>query len=188
MSLDYQHTAAAEKQKNRQRNLLVLCTGNSARSIMAEAIFNHLWHRYFHAFSAGSRPTGQVNPLALERIGQFGLNPSVYRSKSWQEFTSPDSPEVDILLTVCDNAAREVCPLLPVDALHVHWGLTDPAAVAGGIEQARKAFAHCFETIRSRVEALSALPLDLYSNQRVAALMAQYAQGDAVQVSSPGAY
>jgi arsenate reductase (thioredoxin) len=181
MSPGNSQTAVTDMPAIRRRNLLVLCTGNSARSIMAEAIFNHTGKRYFHAYSAGSSPTGQVNPLALAHIDQLGMNGSAFRSKSWQEFTAPDAPEVDIVLTVCDNAAREVCPLLSDDVLHVHWGLSDPASVAGGIEQARKAFELCFEAIKSRVEVLAALPLDLYSTKRIAALMALYAPDNALE-------
>ncbi|MEJ2453587.1 MAG: arsenate reductase ArsC [Candidatus Thiodiazotropha sp.] len=160
-----------------KRNLLVLCTGNSARSIMAEAVFNHFAGRYFKAFSAGSTPTGRVNPLALECIARFSEETSSYRSKDWREFASPDAPTLDLLLTVCDNAAKEVCPLLPGNLPHVHWGFADPTAVNGDIEQARGAFDHCFNAIRSRVEALIHLPLDLYSTKRLARLMEGYAPG-----------
>ncbi|MEJ2396127.1 MAG: arsenate reductase ArsC [Candidatus Thiodiazotropha sp.] len=161
----------------RRRNLLVLCTGNSARSIMAEAIFNQIGRQYFHTFSAGSRPLGQVNKLALECIEQHGLNGGLFRSKSWREFTAPDSPEIDIVLTVCDNAAREVCPQFSGTVLQVHWGLPDPAGVAGGIEQARSAFLECFDTILLRVKALTSVPLERYSTEKIASLMQQFAQG-----------
>jgi arsenate reductase (thioredoxin) len=161
----------------RRRNLLVLCTGNSARSIMAEAIFNQIGRQYFHTFSAGSKPLGHVNQFALECVEQLGLNGELFRSKSWREFTTPDSPKIDIVLTVCDSAAREVCAQFSGTVPQVHWGLTDPAGVAGGIEQARNAFMECFDTILLRVKALTSIPLERYSTERIASLMQQFAQG-----------
>jgi arsenate reductase len=158
--------------------ILVLCTGNSARSVMAEAIFNHFGRGHFQAFSAGSRPTGKVNPLALERIREQGLSASDYRSKSWLEFTTDDSPPLDILLTVCDSAAAEVCPSFPGDSVHIHWGLPDPAAVTDDPERARAAFNACFETLRSRVEALASLPLKEYGKLEVAHAMTRIAATD----------
>ncbi len=177
MQWDSQAEKAYARGAGRKRNLLVLCTGNSARSIMAEAIFNHLAGRYFQAFSAGSAPTGQVNPLALECIARFGDAASTYHSKDWREFTTPYAPSIDLLLTVCDNAANEVCPLLSGELPHVHWGFADPAAVNGGIERAREAFDHCFNAIKRSVDALTLLPLDLYSDRRLARLMKGYAPG-----------
>jgi arsenate reductase len=153
----------------------VLCTGNSARSVMAEAIFNHFGGGHFQAFSAGSRPTGKVNPLALERIREQGLSAADYRSKSWLEFTTDDSPPLDILLTVCDGAAAEVCPAFPGDSVHIHWGLPDPAAVTDDPEHARAAFNACFETLRSRVEALVSLPLKEYGKRELAHAMTRIA-------------
>lgn len=135
--------------------VLVLCTGNSARSIMAEAIFNSVGAPLFRAFSAGSRPTGRVNPLALEQISRLSFSEeSVIRSKSWDEFTKPGSPEFDLVLTVCDNAASEACPAFSGDYQHVHWSFPDPAGSSDDVELERKAFARCFETMKARVQTL----------------------------------
>ncbi|WP_275099689.1 arsenate reductase ArsC [Sedimenticola hydrogenitrophicus] len=166
--------------------ILVLCTGNSARSVMAEAIFNHFGGGHFQAFSAGSRPTGKVNPLALERIREQGLSAEDYRSKSWLEFTTEDSRPLDILLTVCDSAAAEVCPAFPGDSVHIHWGLPDPAAVTDDPGHARAAFASCFETLRSRVETLVSLPLQEYGKQELAHAMTRIAARESSAVDLEG--
>jgi len=142
-----------------QLKLLVLCTGNSARSIMAEAIFNSLGARCFHAWSAGSHPVGQVHPLALEQLRRLRLPPSMeVRSKSWQEFTTPDAPPIDLVLTVCANAAAEVCPRFAGRYQHIHWGFADPADTCGTLAAQRHAFSTCFAEIQRRVAALVALP------------------------------
>jgi arsenate reductase (thioredoxin) len=141
-------------------NILVLCTGNSARSILAEALFNTLGAGRFKAYSAGSHPTGRVNPFALEQLRGLGYPIEELRSKSWDEFAQPGSPQLDFIVTVCDNAAGEVCPLWPGKPVTAHWGFPDPAAVEGSDEQKRAAFAETLQQIRNRVQMFLSLPLE----------------------------
>ena len=140
-------------------NILVLCTGNSARSIMAEALFNVLGEGRFHAFSAGSQPTGRVHPMAIENCHAIGYPAEHVRSKSWDEFAVPGAPEMDFVITVCDNAANEVCPVWPGHPATAHWGFADPAAVTGDAAEQRRAFGTVFAQIRRRVEVFASLPL-----------------------------
>lgn len=133
--------------------LLVLCTGNSARSIIAEELFNRLLGDHIQAFSAGSHPTGRVNPLAMEQLSEWSGN-EVPRSKSWDEFLSPGAVPLDIVLTVCGNAGQ-VCPQFPGTPLRVHWGLADPAAVEGSEALKRGAFAECHDILRERIRNLA---------------------------------
>ena len=121
-------------------NVLFLCTGNSARSILAEGLLRGLGGDRFQAYSAGSTPKGEVHPLALATLGSFSLPADGYRSKSWDEFAQPGSPNMDFIITVCDNAAGEVCPVWPGQPMTAHWGIADPAAVEGSEEARRKAF------------------------------------------------
>jgi arsenate reductase len=155
-------------------SVLVLCTGNSARSIMAEALFNALGQPHFRAWSAGSHPTGGVNPLALEQLARLETDIVNYRSKDWQQFAQPDAPAIDFVITVCGNADAEPCPAFVGDYEKIHWGLPDPAAIRD-VDQARSAFRQCFEVFRSRIESLLALPLDDYDKQQLAAAMRQLA-------------
>ena len=141
-------------------NVLFLCTGNSARSIMAEVLLNHLGKGRFHAFSAGSHPAGQVNPAALELLRARGLPIDALRSKSWDEFAQAGAPRMDFVITVCDKAGGEQCPFWPGQPMTAHWGFEDPAAVQGGGEARRKIFEKVFIEIARRVELLLALPLD----------------------------
>ncbi len=146
-------TAAEDHQPDEDSRLsvLVVCTGNSARSIMAEALFNSVGAALFVAHSAGSKPLGRVNPLALAQIGRLESLPGGYRSKSWLEFTRPIAPKFDVILTVCANAQAEACPIFAGNYQHVHWGLPDPAAVTEGVDAAYQAFAVCFAELRARV-------------------------------------
>lgn len=133
-------------------NILVLCTGNSARSIMAEALFNSLGSHYFKAWSAGSHPTGKVNPYALEKIAALGYAANDVSSQSWHEFEQEHAPNFDIVMTVCGNAAAEDCPVFQGDWSHVHWGLPDPANAEALPEVLRTEFAACFDILKQRIE------------------------------------
>jgi len=139
--------------------VLVLCTGNSARSILAEALINHRGAGRFRAYSAGSHPTGRVNPFAVATLQRFGLPTEGLRSKSWNEFAGPRSPRLDFIFTVCDNAAGEVCPLWPGQPITAHWGVPDPAAVEGTDEWKLQAFEDTFRILERRVSRFVDLPL-----------------------------
>lgn len=141
-------------------NILFLCTGNSARSIMAEALMNHLSRGRFRAYSAGSHAVGQVNPFALELLRRKGLAVDTLRSKHWDEFAQPDAPQMDFVITVCDKAAGEVCPVWPGQPMTAHWGFEDPAAAQGTDEAKRKVFEKVYIEIARRIELMLALPLD----------------------------
>jgi arsenate reductase (thioredoxin) len=138
-------------------NVLFLCTGNSARSIMAEALLNHLAGDRFKGFSAGSFPKGQVHPLALETLAANHLPTGGYRSKSWDEFAAPGAPTMDFIFTVCDQAAAEVCPMWPGHPTTAHWGIPDPAAVTGSDEVRRRAFREAFLALQRRIELFANL-------------------------------
>ena len=140
-------------------NVLFLCTGNSARSIMAEAIMNKKGFPTFTAYSAGSHPKGQINPAALRQIELAKLPRNGLRSKDWSEFARPEAPKLDLVFTVCDNAAKEVCPVWPGQPITAHWGIPDPAAVEGTPEQVQHAFLEAFTVLDRRISLLLALPL-----------------------------
>jgi arsenate reductase (thioredoxin) len=140
-------------------NVLFLCTGNSARSILAEALLNQKGRPNFTAFSAGSQPTGRVNPYALKQLESARLPTTGLRSKSWHEFAKPAAPHLDFVFTVCDSAASEVCPVWPGQPMTAHWGIPDPAAVAGTPEQIERAFRDAFITLERRIGLFLSLPL-----------------------------
>jgi arsenate reductase (thioredoxin) len=141
-------------------NVLFLCTGNSARSIMAETIMNHKGSPRFTAFSAGSHPSGAVRSEALRQLERAHISTAGLRSKSWDEFARPAAPKLDFVFTVCDNAAREVCPIWPGQPMTAHWGVPDPAAVQGTPEQIAKAFRDAFFLLDRRISLFLCLPLD----------------------------
>jgi arsenate reductase len=140
-------------------NVLFLCTGNSARSIMAEAIMNHKGRPNFTAYSAGSHPSGKVRPEAIKELESARLPTNGLRSKSWDEFAKPDAPRLDFVFTVCDNAAKEVCPFWPGQPMTAHWGVPDPASVQGTKEQVEKAFRDAFFMLDRRISLFLSLPL-----------------------------
>lgn len=140
-------------------NVLFICTHNSARSIMAEGIMNHMGRGKFKAYSAGSQPGGTVNPYALGTLEAFHLSTQGYRSKDWAEFAKPDAPMLDFVFTVCDNAAGEVCPIWPGQPMTAHWGVADPSTFKGTDEQKAKVFWDTGMILRRRIELMLALPL-----------------------------
>ena len=141
-------------------NVLFLCTGNSARSIMAEAYLNASGRGRFVAYSAGSRPTGKVNALTLDLLAKNRMPTSGLRSKSWDEFARPGAPRLDFVFTVCDSAAGEVCPIWPGQPMTAHWGVQDPWAVQGTDEERRKAFLRAFTELTTRINLFMSLPID----------------------------
>ena len=141
------------------RNVLFICTGNSARSIMAEGLMNHLGRGHFKAYSAGSHPAGEVRPLALQTLSQWHIPTDGFRSKSWDEFAAAGAPQMDFVFTVCDKAAGEVCPLWPGQPMTAHWGVADPAAVKGTPEQQQRAYMDAALVLKRRIELMLALPL-----------------------------
>jgi arsenate reductase (thioredoxin) len=141
-------------------NVLFLCTGDSARSILAEAYLNAKGGSRFRAYSAGSHPAGKVNAFALELLAKNRIEAAGARSKNWDEFARPGAPALDFVFTVCDNAAGEVCPIWPGQPMTAHWGIQDPAAVRGTDEQRRKAFLRAFTELTTRINLLLSLPID----------------------------
>jgi protein-tyrosine-phosphatase len=144
---------------DRPYNVLFVCTGNSARSILAEALLNHWGRGKFRGFSAGSQPKGKVHPIALELLDHMKLPTEGLRSKSWEEFEQPDAPRMDFIFTVCDNAAAETCPIWPGHPMSAHWGLPDPAAAQGDDKTRWLAFRDAFKALENRIKTFTALPL-----------------------------
>lgn len=144
----------------RRFNLLFLCTGNSARSILAEALTNHMGSERFQAYSAGSQPRGEVSPMAIRVLQASGVPTETLRSKSWEEFAAPGAPEMDLIVTVCDKAAGETCPVWPGQPITAHWGVEDPVAVVGSPEQVHKAFSNAMLLLQHRISLLMALKVE----------------------------
>ena len=151
---------------DKRYNILFLCTGNSARSIMAEALLNHLGQGRFQAYSAGSRPAGAVNPHALATLSRYDIPFHAPRSKSWEEFAAPGSPPMDFVITVCANAAGETCPAYLGPVVRAHWGVDDPAHATGTDEEIEAAFTNAYRILRHRIEAFIALPLAQLKHDR----------------------
>jgi arsenate reductase (thioredoxin) len=149
----------SQDQTREPYNVLFLCTGNSARSIMAEAILNRAGQGKFRAFSAGSQPKGQVHPYTLDLLRRLSFDVSGVRSKSWKEFSGPSAPKLDFVFTVCDNAAQETCPVWPGQPMTAHWGVPDPAAASGNEAEVRLAFADTLRMLTNRVNIFVSLPL-----------------------------
>jgi arsenate reductase (thioredoxin) len=158
-------------------NILVLCTGNSARSILGEMLFNHLGQGQVKAFSAGSKPGGTVNPVALETLAKHGVPCAGTRSKSWDEFAAPNAPQIDFIFTVCDNAASEPCPIWPGHPTTAHWGIPDPAHVEP-LAARREAFEVAYQSLKRRIEAFLALPLKTMSPDEIRAAARRIHSGD----------
>jgi arsenate reductase (thioredoxin) len=154
---------------NAPLNVLFLCTGNSARSILAEAILNHAGNGKFRAWSAGSHPAGRVHPHALRLLERLRIPADGARSKNWDEFAQPGAPRMDFVFTVCDNAAGEVCPVWPGQPVTAHWGVADPAAVDGDELQQVAAFRQAFNVLEHRIRAFTSLPLASLDRQRATA-------------------
>ncbi|WP_141452839.1 arsenate reductase ArsC [Pseudoxanthomonas sp. z9] len=149
-----------------KRRVLFLCTGNSARSVLAEATLRAWAGNRFEAFSAGSKPAGQVNPHALAQLAAEGISTAGLRSKSWDEFATADAAPMDLVVTVCDSAAAETCPVVFGDFLRVHWGLPDPAAVSGTDEEKAAAFRQAHRVIKARLLAFLALPAEAWNDRQ----------------------
>src|SRR5579863_4034850 len=151
----------------RHYNVLFLCTGNSARSIMAEAILNQKGKPNISAYSAGSFPSGKVRPEAIKQIEAARIPTANLRSKSWEEFSRPNTPKLDFVFTVCDNAAKEVCPIWPGQPMTAHWGIPDPAAVTGTAEEIKRAYRDAFLTLERRIVLFLCLPLATISKMAI---------------------
>lgn len=157
-------------------SILILCTGNSARSILGEAILNHLGEGRITAFSAGSKPKGVPHPGALRLLARRGIDTAAFRSKSWNEFTAPDAPRIDIAITVCGNAAGETCPVFMGAPIKAHWGLPDPADVHGSEAEVDVAFEATWTALEARVRALLSLPFETMDKARLLDALSQIGQ------------
>jgi arsenate reductase len=160
-------------------HVLFLCTANSARSILAEAILNEIGEGRFRAFSAGSHPRGTVNPAAIDVLRSLGHPVEDLRSKSWDEFAEPGAPKLDFVFTVCDNAAGEVCPIWPGQPVTAHWGIADPAAVAGSDAEIHAAFFDAYRQLKNRISLFTALPIASIDRLSLRHRLAEIGKGDA---------
>lgn len=167
-------------------NVLFLCTGNSARSILAEFILNKDGAGRFNAYSAGSQPKGTVNPLALKVLESFGYAAQGARSKSWEEFATADAPHMDFVFTVCDNAAGESCPVWPGQPMTAHWGIEDPAAVQGTALEQEAAFVAAFKYMRNRISAFTALPVAMLDRSSLTAKVREIGFSEGASSPRPG--
>jgi arsenate reductase len=165
-------------------NVLFLCSGNSARSIVAETVANKWGRGRVQAFSAGSHPSGRVNPLALELLAERGYPTDGLRSKSWDEFAAPGAAAIDVIVTVCDNAAGEVCPIWPGKPVTAHWGIPDPAAVEGSDSERRLAFQQAYGDLEARIKRFLALPLEALDPPTLKARMKEIGAAEAEKVHS----
>jgi arsenate reductase len=166
-------------------NVLFLCTGNTARSIMAQGILRKDGAGHFNAFSAGSHPKGAVNPYALKTLAAYGYPAEGFRSKSWDEYAAADAPKLDFVFTVCDNAAGEVCPFWPGQPMTAHWGIEDPAAVEGSDIEKQRAFNEAFRYLRNRITAFTLLPLQSISKLALSARLKEIGRMEG-STSKPG--
>jgi arsenate reductase len=166
-------------------NVLFLCTGNSARSIMAECVLNRLGAGKFTAYSAGSQPKGQVHPLALHVLRQAHYDVAQLRSKSWEEFAGPDAPKLDFVFTVCDNAAKEVCPVWPGQPMTAHWGLPDPVQAEGTEAERHLAFADALRMLSNRIGIFVSLPFDKLSKLSLQAKLEEIGKTRAATATEP---
>jgi arsenate reductase len=171
--------------RNRPLNVLFLCTGNSARSIIAECVLNRLGAGKFKAFSAGSQPKGQVHPLALNVLRQGHFDLSQLRSKSWEEFARGGAPKLDFVFTVCDNAAQELCPIWPGQPMTAHWGLPDPVQAEGSEAERHLAFADTLRMLSNRIGIFVSLPLDRLSKLSLQAKLEEIGKAPASLASEP---
>lgn len=165
-------------------NVLFLCTGNSARSILAESLLNHWGKGKFRAYSAGSYPKGQVHPMAVELLKRLNLPTQDLRSKSWDEFAAPGAPPIDFIFTVCDNAAGEVCPIWPGKPMTAHWGIADPAAVEGTDVEKASAFRKAFKALETRIKLLISLPISSLDGMTLHARLREIGKSNVVPEST----
>ncbi len=167
----------------RAYNVLFLCTGNSARSILAESLLNHWGKGKFRAFSAGSFPKGQVHPLAIELLRRMNLPAERFRSKSWDEFAAPAAPPIDFIFTVCDNAAGEVCPVWPGKPMTAHWGVADPAAAEGSDADKAFAFRRALKELETRIKIFVNLPIDSLDRMTLKAKLGDIGKSTATEIA-----